>query len=290
MINTIRMFLDEQRKTQIERYQDNPDAMFKLTVHFPTVTQVAEKLAPDDPVLQAAADFHDYGRMPQLDLTGSFNDGVLWSPTDHHSIGYKQFKSDMSHILRVDEVEAEVLQQIANAILLHGLRGRAFPQEFARLDQRAKEVVDFVSLIDDVANGTQCAGYMLRECQEQAKNQSKGGFIPDANAQLRTVSPRVMHFFRKGVSFDRKECQTYPDYALFGASLAIRSLDDPHTRSIALEIMSREIAVWQYLDQDKLSQTVYPDGIVALQDIFDRVMDREYAIVAKDILQSHFSG
>ena len=95
---------------------------------------------------------------------------------------------------------------------------------FAALDPDAARIVDLVSTIDDVANGTQCVGYLLRECQEQAKNVSKGGYIPDENAHLTTVSPRVMQLLVECTSFNRNaECKTYPDYVLFGMFLALRN-------------------------------------------------------------------
>lgn len=246
MADKIEVYLEEQRKLQRERFVNDPSAAFKLNVHFPTVSEIAKKLAPEDKILQLAADVHDYGRIPQIEMTGMFNDGYPGSCThDHHVIGYHRFFADMYELLQEEyAARRQDLEQIASAILLHGLKGRAFEKEFLALDARTAGIVDTVSMIDDVANGTQCAGYLLRECEERAKAVSKGGFIPDENAELRTVTPRVMELFRQKVRFNRNaECETYPDYVLFGASLAIHSLEDPETRGIATEIMARPITV-----------------------------------------------
>lgn len=288
----LRKMQDAQR---LRRF--GPDAAFKLNVHFPTVTSVAERMFPDDYVLQAAADFHDYGRIPQLVTTGSFNDGSFGSAKDHHVIGRDLFYHDMKNVLvnsgLMSSVEfdfsmrAGFLHRISQAILLHGLRGKAFEAEFMMLDTETERIVDLVSMIDDVANGTQCAGYLLRECQEQAKNVSMGGFIPDENAELRTVSQNVIRLFAESQVFDRNaECQTYADYVIFGAFLATRSLKNSETRIIARAAMEQPVQVWHYV-YNELVMTEYANAAVALERIFDYVMEEPFARQAKQILWSY---
>lgn len=274
------------------------DAAFKLDVHFPTVTAVAKRLFPDDYVLQTAADFHDYGRIPQLVATGSFNDGVLGSAQDHHVIGQQAFVHDMNTRLlksglmsktEFDDAFAHgFLNQISQAILLHGLRGKAFDEAFAALDPDAARIVDLVSTIDDVANGTQCVGYLLRECQEQAKNVSKGGYIPDENAHLTTVSPRVMQLLVECTSFNRNaECKTYPDYVLFGMFLALRNLKNPQTRDVTHAVMEEPVTIWHYVAGELVS-TDYPNVLTALEWTLDVVMEKESATAAKTILYHYY--
>lgn len=295
--NALREYWKELVEDQ-KRSDLGPDAAFKLNVHFPTVTAIAERLYPEDFVLHTAADLHDCGRIPQLLMTGSFNDGAIGSETDHRVIDYKMFHQEMKKFLvesglisdeEFDQnAERGFLGRIGQSILLHGLRGKVPDKVFDGLYLDAELMVDKVSLIDDVVNGTQCAGYLLRECQEQAKNVSKGGFIPDENADLRTVSPKVMQLFAESEAFNRNaECKTYPDYVLFGAFLATRSLKSYKTRAEAYAAMQQPITVWHYVD-GVLVATEHENALAALEWTFDAVMDATYACSAKRILRSYF--
>ena len=84
----------------------------------------------------------------------------------------------------------------------------------------------------------------LGEGQERKKNVSVGGFIPDENEDLRTVSPKVMDLFRESESFNRNaECKTYPDYYIFGCFLATRNLKNPETREITKNLLEQPISI-----------------------------------------------
>lgn len=293
--------LDDHELQRLE-FADNPDMLFKLNVHFPSVYHVAKTIAPDDEVVHLAALYHDYGRVFQYRRNGDFNDRGKGSDEDHHVVGYRHFLEDASSLLERKGVASKIaieesksaglIYRVSQAILLHGLRGKAFEERFASLDPETARVVDIVSQIDDIANGTQCVGYLLREGQEHAKNVSNGGFIPDENEGSRAVSPKVMDLFRASDSFDRNaECKTYPDYYLFGAFLATRSLKNPETREITKEMMSLPITVAQYEQingERVLTSRKFDSSMDAFKYIFDTQLDEKDAREAFSILSDYF--
>ncbi len=287
--------VERKYASALERHAGDPDLEFKLRVHIPTVTEVAKQLYPEDILLQTAAFCHDYGRIAQFERYGTFSDGRLGGQQDHHLIGYECFRADMQ--TEVDftcyhSISVMAMYYIKNAILLHGLRGKAFGAEFADLDAEANRLIDAISLIDDIANGTQCAGYLLRECEEQVKNTSVGGFIPDEDAGRKTVTPQVMALLRQSKTFNRNaECKTYPDYVIFGAFLATRSLKNPQTREITKRTMELPITVICHENGDPnqpLMQLQFPSALVALQFIFNEVMNEADATEASRILKQYF--
>ncbi len=289
-------------EAQRVQFSNNPDAMFKLNIHFPSVYEIAKKLAPSDATAQTAALYHDYGRMRQLETAGDFNDHGVGSEQDHHIIGYNAFLNEIPTVLSSDENLSELiindslksgaLRTIALSIKLHGLRGKAFDDDFATLTERETQIIDLVSQIDDIANGTQCVGYLLREGQEQKKNQSVGGFIPDENASLRTVTPEVMELFRNSTTFDRNtKCQTYPDYYVFGAFLATKNLKDPDTREITKELLSLPITVMQHEtinNEDVIVNREFKNSLDAFKFIFDTQMEPDDATEAYKILSDYY--
>lgn len=290
-------------EAQRVQFRDNLDAMFKLNVHFPSVYEISRKIAPSDPIVQTAALYHDYGRMRQLETKGDFNDGGIGSEQDHHIIGYNAFLEDIPAILSSDQdtpklaiddsLKSGALHTIAKAIKLHGLKGKAFEEDFAALTEREAQVVDIVSQIDDIANGTQCVGYLLREGQERKKNQSAGGFIPDENADSRAVTPEVMGLFRESTTFNRNaECKTYPDYYIFGAFLATRSLKNPDTREITKELLSLPITIMQHENidgHDMIINRPFDSSLAAFKYIFDTQMGPEDATTAYKVLSDYYN-
>ena len=175
------------------------------------------------------------------------------------------------------------------------MRGKAFAEEFAELDEKfpqIAEIVDKVSVIDDIANGSQCINYLFRERQEQAKNVSKGGFIPDENAERRDVTPHVMELFREATSFNRNaECKTYPDYYLFGAFLAARNLKNPKTRALTIEAMKMPIMMVSHGEkdgEDVLISETFDDTMAAFKALFERELEPQDAQQAYQILDNYY--
>lgn len=269
---------------QLVEFGDEEAMKFKLLHHIPAVKNAATLLAPDDKLLQVAAALHDYGRANQYRNFGNFNDGVHGSEHDHHELGYQAFLIDVEPEIRnagISEAEfSESLKPggtthgVAAAIRLHGMRNIAFDEHFQELDEATSRLVDDVSLLDDLANVALSPTFLLREAEEQAKNASKGGFIPDENAFLTTVSPEVMEYFEKKEKFNReKVCKTYPDYCVFWAILAARQLTDPRTKPIVSKLMSRPVDVAHYDKKTKaLVYTGCANSLSALELVFDRVM------------------
>lgn len=303
IIERLNDFCEDLENEQRREFADQPDMLSKLNVHFPTVWHISKMMDPDDEVLHLAARYHDYGRAPQFRSGHLFNDGKLGSDTDHHVIGAKAFDEDAPRILGdvvpdmaiADSQKSGVLQAVRAAILLHGMRGKAFAEEFAEIDEkypRIADIVEKVSVIDDIANGTQCVNYLLREGQEQAKNASKGGFIPDENVGRRDVSPHVMELFREATSFNRNaECKTYPDYYLFGAFLAARNLKNPKTRALTIEAMKMPIMMVSHGEkdgEDVLISETFDDTMAAFKALFERELEPQDAEQAYQILDNYY--
>lgn len=303
IIERLNDYCEDLENEQRREFADQPDMLSKLNVHFPTVWHVAKLMDPEDTTLHLAARFHDYGRAPQFRSSGLFNDGKLGSDTDHHVIGARAFEEDAPRILAgvvpemalTESEQSGVLQAVHAAILLHGMRGKAFAEEFAELDEKypqIAEIVDKVSVIDDIANGSQCINYLFRERQEQAKNVSKGGFIPDENADRRDVTPHVMELFREATSFNRNaECKTYPDYYLFGAFLAARNLKNPKTRALTIEAMKMPIMMVSHGEkdgEDVLISETFDDTMAAFKALFERELEPQDAEQAYQILDNYY--
>lgn len=288
-LTRIEGFTEETLKQQSTELGDEEAMKFKLLHHVPAVKNAAAMLAPDDRVLQVAAALHDYGRADQYRKFGNFNDGVHGSEHDHHELGYQGFLRDIEPEIRnagITEAElAESLKpggvtyRVAAAIRLHGMRGIAFDEHFQELDEETSRLVDDVSLLDDLANVALCPTFLLREIEEQVKNVSKNGFIPDENAKLTTVSPEIMEYFKQKERFNRdKLCKTYPDYCTFWAILAARQLTDPRTKHIISTLMSYPVDVAHHDEKTgKLIYTECPNSLSALEFVFDRVMAAEPA-------------
>ena len=83
-------FLEDLNLQRLE-FADDQDMLFKLNYHYPQVYSVAQKIAPENEVLQLAAAYHDYGRVFQYLEQGDFNDCGIGSEHDHHVVGYKNF-------------------------------------------------------------------------------------------------------------------------------------------------------------------------------------------------------
>ena len=295
--------LDKQEQERLE-FANNPDMLFKLNVHFPSVYNVSKKVAPGDEIVHLAALYHDYGRVIQYRKHGDFNDRGVGSDEDHHVVGYKHFLQDIPMIFGDakdipsfainEDMYQGAIYKASKAILLHGLKGKAFDDEFANLDEDTSRVVEIVSQIDDIANGTQCVEYILRESQEHAKNASRGGFIPDENQDLRTVTPKVMDLFRESTSFNRNaECKTYPDYCIFGAFLATRSLKNPATHDITHEMMSVPTTVTEHASidgEDVLVSKHFDSAMEAFKYIFYTQMEEKDAEEAYSILSKYYNG
>ena len=297
-------YLLNKNEQERREFADNPDMLFKLNVHFPSVYEVVKKLVPGDEVAALAALYHDYGRVIQYRKNGDFNDRGIGSDEDHHVVGYRHFLQDAPKILSADEnipslaidedVRSGVIHKASKAILLHGLKGKAFAEEFAELDEETSRIVEIVSQVDDIANGTQCVEYILRESQEHAKNASRGGFIPDENQDLKTVTPKVMDLFRESTSFNRNaECKTYPDYCIFGAFLATRSLKNPATHDIAHEMMSIPTTVAEHSNvdgEDVIVNRHFENAMEAFKYIFYTQMEEKDAEEAYSILSKYYNG
>ena len=311
IIDSLNNYCENLENEQRREFADQPDMLSKLNVHFPTVWHVAKQMDPENKTLHLAARFHDYGRAVQFRKSGTFNDGTLGSEFDHHVLGEQAFTDDALAVLAgavpemalVESERSGVLLAVQSTIKLHGMKGKAFSEDFAELEAKhpeIAEIVDKVSVIDDIANGTQCVNYLLREGQEWAKNVSKGGFIPDENATSKDVTPHVMELLRDATSFNRNaECKTYPDYYLFGAFLAARNLKNPKTRDLTLEAMNMPVMMMSYAAKKEMvdgeEKTVnvlvsesFPNTMEAFKHLFESEINPDDAKEAYSILENYY--
>lgn len=294
----IRYYLVELKKLGEEYYKDDLNMQFKLTKHVPGMYELCKELHPYNLLLQAATLYHDYGRVKQYNRTGAFNDGTLGSPeTDHHRIGNDEFSKDVYAILagvmprtEIDQsLEDGILYQIRHAMLLHGLQGKALDDVFGRLDPDTQEIVKMVGLYDDVANGMQCVGYLLREFQEDFKSVARGGFVVDSHSK--EISPGVLDLLREANQFNRNEvCKTYADYFIFAAFLAARALKNPKTREIACGMMRRPAEVIFWARKHEPATVQFPNLFRAFEFTLQTVMSLEDTKKVMDILFDHYSG
>lgn len=290
-----------------EHRPHHPDLVLKLDQHIPAVAECAKIFDPNDTTLHLAAGYHDFGRIEQFERFRSFADGRFGSETDHHEIGYRSFIKRSTAILMDGSglsateylhclYETGLVYQISQVIHLHGLRGYAFQDEFEQLDARTSDLVDKVSLLDDLVNGAQCASYILMEAQQHAKDCSMGGFIPDENAT--STEATVMKKFLADEKFDRNiECSTYPDYLLYNMAAITRALKGDRTRVLIKTLLNRPLAVYHYMEDSEVSNTTgsagrslvrsgFQGGMLALEYVCYEMMNSEQAAEALEHLRA----
>ena len=101
-----------------------------------------------------------------------------------------------------------------------------------------------------------------------------------------------MELFRESAVFNRNaECKTYPDYYIFGAFLATRSLKNPATHELTKELMSLPTSVIQHETingEDTLVSKKFSSSIDAFEYIFKTQMEEKDANEACRILSSYY--
>lgn len=264
ILDELEKFIEEYLKEMEEKYKDSNAAKDKFT-HIRNVVTLTEKMTNNDRMSVIAAKFHDLGRFKQLELIGSFNDGVLL----HHNVGEDvitravfQGKLNIS-----DELNA-----IRQVVQYHG-RQKFIPYK-PELSEGVQDLIDIVSRVDEIENGCIGAtGYLEREAKEDAKGYRKDN--PDLD--MTKVSPEVWEFFSKGEKFDKlKYCKTYADYTLFASVLAIQALKG-QDRDIAKMAMD-------------LKANGYESALEGYKDIFSKLIDEEYSKKAFEVLQGFYNS
>ncbi|MCL2739930.1 MAG: hypothetical protein FWE47_01870 [Oscillospiraceae bacterium] len=299
-------YLNNQRK----EFADNPDMMFKLDYHMPTVTKCAKKIYSDDLIIYIASVLHDIGRGEELKRTGGFSGQ---GADDHHKIGVT-ILDKMWREVGGDFLSLEY-QQIRNATEFHGMidlqvNGETVqPPELAFATQDEMEKYRAVTLLDNIANGGMAYEYLRREQQTHFKSEDKGGFIPRENQWSKKVSPSSLISFKEGVYFNRNiQCKTYADYFLFAGFLAMRNLKSENLKVVeaqleVLELPAMEVcylngkglpakenelfykrnAAGEIVIANKLGQVKHKNGLEAYRKIFEDYLEPQ---IAKEAMQA----
>ncbi len=264
VLDELEKFIDEYLKEMEKKYSDNKAAMDKIS-HIKNVVTLTKRMTNNDRMSIVAAKFHDLGRFKQLELLGSFNDGVLL----HHNVGEDVItRAVFQGKLNI----SNELNAIRQVVQYHG-RQKFIPYS-PELSEGVQGLIDIVSRVDEIENGCIGAtGYLEREAKEDAKGYKKDN--PDLD--MCKVSPEVWEFFSKGEKFDKlKFCKTYADYTLFASVLAIQ----------ALKGQDRDIAKMAM----ELKANGYKSALEGYKDIFSKLIEPKYNEKAFKILQGFYNN
>ena len=264
VLDELEEYIDAYLEEMAEKYKDNKAALDKLS-HIKNVTSLAKIVSNDDRMAIIAAKFHDIGRFKQLELLGSFNDGILL----HHYIGEDVVTRAVFN--RQLSVSKE-LNAIRQVVQYHGRQ--AYIPYKPELAEGVIGLIDVISRVDGIENGCIGAtGYLVREAETDAKGYRENN--PDLD--MKSVSPEVWEFYSKGQKFDKlKYCKTYADYTLFAAILAIEALKgkDRDVARIAMDIEANG----------------YESALAGYKDIFSKLVAPEYADKAFEVLNGYYQS
>jgi len=264
VLDELEAYIDAYLEEMAEKYKDNKAALDKLS-HIKNVTSLAKIVSNDDRMAIIAAKFHDIGRFKQLELLGSFNDGILL----HHYIGEDVVTRAVFN--RQLSVSKE-LNAIRQVVQYHGRQ--AYIPYKPELAEGVIGLIDVISRVDGIENGCIGAtGYLVREAETDAKGYRENN--PDLD--MKSVSPEVWEFYSKGQKFDKlKYCKTYADYTLFAAILAIEALKgkDRDVARIAMDIEANG----------------YESALSGYKDIFSKLVAPEYADKAFEVLNGYYQS
>ena len=264
VLDELEEYIDAYLEEMAEKYKDNKAALDKLS-HIKNVTSLAKIVSNDDRMAIIAAKFHDIGRFKQLELLGSFNDGILL----HHYIGEDVVTRAVFNRQLSASKELNAIRQV---VQYHGRQ--AYIPYKPELAEGVIGLIDVISRVDGIENGCIGAtGYLVREAETDAKGYRENN--PDLD--MKSVSPEVWEFYSKGQKFDKlKYCKTYADYTLFAAILAIEALKgkDRDVARIAMDIEANG----------------YESALAGYKDIFSKLVAPEYADKAFEVLNGYYQS
>lgn len=262
ILDELEAYIDNYLLEVEEKYKENKSAIDKIE-HIKRTVLLTKRITSNDRLSIIATKFHDIGRFKQLELIGSFNDGILL----HHNVG----EDVITRAIFKGELKiSEELNAIRQVIQYHG-RQKFIPYK-PELSEGVSELIDIISRVDEIENGCIGAtGYLLREAEEDSKGYKKEN--PDLD--MSSVSPDVWEFFSKGEKFDKmKYCKTYADYTLFAGILAIQALKG-EDRQIAKAAMD-------------LKCNGYQSALEGYKDIFSRLIESRYSEMAYKVLKGFY--
>lgn len=200
--------------------------------HIDSCVSIAEKLYPDNALVQLSCEFHDIGRFPQYSHIGSFDDKVL----DHHLLGEAYIRTFAKKGVIESSSTADVL---ALSCRYHGL---VIPDT---VPGTAAEVIKKVTEIDRMETGCVSGASDF----EQAVQDDALHFIQNHPLRNQDVlSPPVFSALRERRAFDKRICATYADFLIYTFLLAysaVRNKADKKSADTA-KILFNSTALGKY--------------------------------------------
>lgn len=264
IIKELSKFIDTYMQDMIKKYGQGSIACRDKIAHINNTITISEELGNDE-FTTLATKFHDIGRFPQYDLLGNFNDRIV----NHNLIG----ENVIEQLIQSQELpNTKELDAIRLVVQYHG-REFLIPQ-FLGISNDALKLINKVTAIDNIENSCiGVLGYIQRERDEDAKGFKK----QNPELDMKSVSPIVLQFFLNGYTFDKNTyCKTYADYALFAATLLIKSLRSENHE------FCKAIFAKPWFN--------FSDGMQGYYEIFKDMVDNKYLDICMDTIAKYYNN
>lgn len=239
------------------------------TNHVKNVVSMGMKLVTPEMNPELASiclQLHDIGRSVQWTNIGAFNDGKM----NHRYIALqmieqfvRQEKCEMSSDWRV----------LIDVVQFHGV-----PHMWGLVHEDSMPYVKMVSKADNIENG--CCG-ALGYLEDEKSRDDKGYVKVSPDRDQRDCKPYLLDYLERGQKFNKMtECETYAEYFVFAAMLAVNACLDPETEAIAKEAMNQYLS---YIDPEK---NIWMDAVDGYCAIFNRHLHPADAARACEIMRT----
>ncbi len=266
-LDSLEKFIDDYLAQKKAQYKDSGDiSIIQKLEHIDRTAKIAKLITNNNKMAVVAAKFHDIGRIPQYEILGAFRDDIIL----HHNLGEDFITRLLFKGILQPSPELDAIRQGA---MYHG-RTSFIPFKESPITKEAMEITEIISEVDDLDNG--CIGALFY-IEDEIVNDKKGYKAKNPDLDMKSVSPRVMEFYRRGEKFNKMtECYTYADYLLFAAILAIQSLKGKH-KEIANQLMS-----WKLTDE-------IGNALEGYKKLFDKYIDPAFSKEAYEILERYYT-
>lgn len=231
-----------------EKNKNNKSLNIKAK-HVEGVVNIVKKIYPNNEFLELCAYLHDVGRGLQFEKIKSFNDAKI----SHNILGVEVFNE---FLFENNIKNTEELDIIKNVILYHG----KLPFMKEKLDGKTTEIINIITICDDIQNGCiDAISYLEMEYEYDLKDYIKNNPLLDQ----KSISNEIIYSFKNGINFDKvKLCSTYAEYFVFACSRAINACRSEHA-DLAKSII-------------KLENCGYENTIIAYEELFKKYVQEEY--------------
>ena len=267
--NAMKKFVEENSAKKLFG-EPSKSCLGGKTKHVLNVVKLGLKLNDgtlDDELLEIVLKLHDIGRSIQWKVQKSFDDRTL----NHRFLGLQM----IAQYIRDEKVEVTPDWIILNDVCqYHGL-----PNMYGFAHEMSLPYIKIVSLADDIENGCNGAlGYL----EDEKERDDKKYIASNPNRDQRDCKPELLEFLEKGQKFDKmKLCETYAEYFVFAAMLAVNCCLNPVSGDIAKMAMTD--LCYCYTDEDGNEQWL--DAVDGYCHIFDKHLHPEDAKVASRIMR-----